>query len=297
MKNSLRILIFLVAALAMTMAAFAQDSTPPDEALSEDDTLALLEDTGLNVFPFEAIQGSPIVLVGLNATSTTVEVLTTIPVSCVIVFGTSPDDFGRVAQDPDMGDSFATEDHAPFLSNLEPETTYYYRLQGSDTSGNFYVSEVFTFTTPPESDEVSDNLLSPTRGAEVIAVSSNFNDGDNDSRFGIDNAFDDLPNTAWSTNGDGDDAFVEVALGQRSQINTIRFWTRTMSNGTAQIFSFTVTTETGDVHGPFELPDPDQAYDFDVDFVAETLRFDAVETNSGNTGAVEIAAFGEPVDD
>ena len=69
-----------------------------------------------------------------------------------------------------------------------------------------------------------------------------------------------------------------------------------MSNNTAQIFAFTVTTESGDVYGPFELPDPDQPYDFDVDFEADSLRFDVVDSNGGNTGAVEIAVYGEPLE-
>lgn len=189
-------------------------------------------------------------------------------------------------------------DHNPVMRDLQPETTYYYRMQGSDAEGNFYTSEIFTFTTPPQSDNTSANLLSPDNGAEIIDVSSNFGGQPNaGSTWGADNAFDDDPNTAWSTDGDGADAFVEVRLGQRSQINQLEFWTRTMSNNTAQIFSFQVVTEDGTVHGPFELPDPEQPYTFDVDFTAETLRFEAVETNGGNTGAVSIAAYGEPVDE
>ena len=281
--------------LTLVSAVFAQDDSESVEPLSQEETIELLESTGLNVFPFEMIEGTSPVLAGLTTTSTRLEVSTTIPVNCLIIFGDSPD-FGRVAQDSDMGDSGAHEDHSPILTNLEPETTYYYRLQGSDTNGNFYVSELFSFTTPPESTEISDNLLSPSRDAEVLEVSSNFNNGANDGSWGILNAFDDDPNTQWSSNDDGNDAYFTVALGERSQINEISFWTRTMSNNTAQIFSFTVTTETGDVYGPFDLADPEQAYEFEVDFVAETLRFDVVDSNGGNTGAVDIAVFGESTD-
>ena len=279
--------------LIFSSIALAHDDAV--EPLSQEETIALLESTGLNVFPFEMIEGTAPVLAGLTATSTRVEVSTTIPVNCLIIFGDSPD-FGRVAQDADMGDSGAHEDHSPILTNLEPETTYYYRLQGSDTKGNFYVSELFSFTTPAASNEISNNLLSPSRGAEVLEVSSNFNNGANDGSWGILNAFDDDPNTQWSSNGDGNDAFFTVALGEASQINIISFWTRTMSNNTAQIFSFTVTTETGDVYGPFDLADPEEAYEFEVDFVAETLRFDVVDSNGGNTGAVDVAVFGESLD-
>ncbi|MGJ3237429.1 MAG: discoidin domain-containing protein [Anaerolineae bacterium] len=290
----IRIMLTLIIAITVGIVIAQESATP--EPLSDDDTLALLESTGVNVFPFANIEASPPIVAGLSATSTRIEVTTTIPVNCLVVFGDSPD-FGRVAQDADMGDSGAHEDHSPILSNLEPETTYYYRLQGSDPQGNFYVSEVYTFTTPPASDTVSENLLSPSRGAEVLEVSSNFNNSANDGSWGILNAFDNDPNTQWSSAGDGDDAYAVVQLGARSQIDRVRFWTRTMSNNTSRIFSFTITDENGTVYGPFDLPDPDQAYEFEVDFIAETLRFDVVESNGGNTGAVEIAVFGEPLDE
>lgn len=68
-----------------------------------------------------------------------------------------------------------------------------------------------------------------------------------------------------------------------------------MSDGTAQIREFTVTTDSGEVYGPFVLPDASQAYQFDVDFEATTLRFAVVSSMGGNSGAVEIAVYGEPV--
>ena len=68
-----------------------------------------------------------------------------------------------------------------------------------------------------------------------------------------------------------------------------------MSNNTAQIFSFTVTNDTGEVFGPFELADASQAYEFAVDFVASTLRFDVETSSGGNTGFVELEAYGEAV--
>jgi len=67
-----------------------------------------------------------------------------------------------------------------------------------------------------------------------------------------------------------------------------------MGDGTAQIFSFTVTTDQGETFGPFNLPDANQIYTFPVQFTARTLRFDAVETSGGNTGAVQIEVYGTP---
>lgn len=287
--KTLGLVLMVVAGAALT--ALAQELVP----LSDDETLALLEARQVDVYPLEVITASRATLQDLSATSARVNWVGTIPTGCLLVFGETPD-FGRATQDPNMAGAVILE-HNPVMRGLEPNTEYFYRLQGSDAAGNLYLSEVYRFITPPEDDTQSANLLSPERGATILDVSSNFGGQPNEgSTWGVANAFDDDPNTAWSTAGDGDAAFVEVQLGQRSQIDQIDFWTRTMSNNTAQIYAFTVTTETGAVYGPFELPDPDQAHTFAVDFVAETLRFDVVESNGGNTGAVDIAVYGEPLD-
>ena len=52
--------------------------------------------------------------------------------------------------------------------------------------------------------------------------------------------------------------------------------------------------QTYETFGPFDLPDADRLYTFPVELVARKLRFAAVETNTGNTGAVEIAVYGDP---
>ncbi len=272
--------------------AGAQERTPETTPAPAPDTL--LDERGVNIFPLEAVTDTAPNLQDVSATSARLNFVSTLPLGCILVYGETTD-FGNATQDPGMSGATMI-DHNPVMRDLQPDTTYYYRLQGSDVQGNFYTSEIFTFTTPPQSDDTSANLLSPENGAKIVAVSSNFgNQPNTGSTWGADNAFDDDPNTVWSTNGDGDDAFVEVRLGQRSQINQIEFWTRTMSNDTAQIFSFQVVTDDGTVYGPFDLSDPQQPYTFDVDFSAETLRFEALETNGGNTGAVSIAAYGEPV--
>lgn len=294
--SHLAIFLSLLALLTGVAIFTIAQELGPGEPLSDDDTLALLEDRNLNIYPLEAITESPPTIFDLTSTSARINWIGTIPTGCLLLYGETSD-FGLASQDLNMNGAAIIE-HNPLLLNLEPDTEYFFRLQGSDEAGNMYISETFTLRTPPESEaEQSANLLSPDNGAEIVAVSSNFGGQPNTGgTWSVGNAFDDNPNTAWSSAGDGDDAFVDVALGQRSQINEISFWTRTMSNNTAQIFSFTVTTETGAVYGPFELPDPDQAYEFDVDFEAESLRFDVVESNGGNTGAVEIIVLGEPLE-
>jgi hypothetical protein len=69
-----------------------------------------------------------------------------------------------------------------------------------------------------------------------------------------------------------------------------------MSNNTAQIYSFSLTTDTGEVLGPFTLDDAEQSYRFEVDIAADWLRLDVEESNGGNTGLIEFAAYGTPIE-
>ena len=59
------------------------------------------------------------------------------------------------------------------------------------------------------------------------------------------------------------------------------------------ILAFTVTTDSGDVFGPFDVPDAGEAYRFEAAFEAQVLRFERVDTTGGNTGVVDIAVYGE----
>ena len=62
----------------------------------------------------------------------------------------------------------------------------------------------------------------------------------------------------------------------------------------AQIESFQIVTDKGDIIGPFSLSDASQVFYFDTDFVARRLRFEAITTSGGNTGAIEIEVYDEP---
>ena len=81
-----------------------------------------------------------------------------------------------------------------------------------------------------------------------------------------------------------------------AQLHAVEVWTRTMSNDTAQIFSFTLTTDSGEVLGPFTLDDAEQSYRFEVNAAADSLRLDVMESNGGNTGLIEFAAYGSPIE-
>ena len=240
----------------------------------------------------EGIQGPTVR--DITATSATIAFTSDTPLICVVAYGTDLS-YGTLDQ-MDMMEG-AVRDHRNILEGLAPDTMYHYRLTMVDEQGRIYQTGDRTFDTLDEStssEPKDDNLASLAAGARVIGVSSNFGKKDDDSSFGANKALDGKPNTAWSSHGDGDDAWIEIELPGTYDVTTIGFWTRTMSNNTAQIFQFTVTTDTGETAGPFDLPDADQMHTFSVELTARTLRFDAVETNTGNTGAVEITVYGTP---
>ncbi len=232
-----------------------------------------------------------------TGTSVIVRFTTGVPTVCNVAYGTDTG-YGAIATGTMM--SGASREHEVTLTGLTPETTYHYRINATDEQARLYQSQDLLFTTAAAAEiESSDqpdgeNVASLTAGAQVVGVSSNYGGGANDGSYGANSAIDGQPNTAWSSNGDGDGAWIEIELDQTYDVHTIGFWTRTMSNDTAQIFRFTVTTDQGETFGPFDLPDADRAYTFPLELTAHTLRFDAVETNTGNTGAVEIEVFGVP---
>ncbi len=214
-----------------------------------------------------------------------------IPVACSVVYGETTA-YGAIATDTDMGGG-AHSDHTPYMGGLQPDTTYQYRVQGTAADGIIYVSDVFTFTTLAEQPTDEINLASLAAGAAVLDVSSNFGGAPNDGTWGANNAIDENPATAWASNGDGDNAYLEVALSEPGSPHAVEVWTRTMSNGTAQIYTFTLTANTGQIFGPFYLPDAAQAYRFEITptQTITSVRLDVVESSGGNTGLVEWAVY------
>ena len=224
--------------------------------------------------------------------SVTISFDTGVPTVCNAAFGETTA-YGQIATIPML--SGATLDHVLTFVGLDPGTTYHYRITATDIEGKVYQSQDFTFTTEAaQAGEEQTNWLALEMGATVAESSSNFSGASNDELWGADNALDGSAGTAWSSNGDGNDAFLVVELAETTQIEMLEVHTRAMPNDTAQIFSFTVTDDQGQRYGPFELPDATQPYSFAVDFVTGVLRFDVVGSNGGNTGFVELAAYGPP---
>ena len=284
MRKWFAISLFVVALVSVMMTAADEDS----------ETLTI-SDHEVKVMPLSSVTESPAQVLDITDTTARVNFVGTIPLACYLVYGTD-ESFGSVTNDPDMA-SAAIIDHNPVMLDLEPDTEYVFRMQGVGEDGTIYVGELHTFRTLPASDEASENLLAPENGATVLEVSSNFGGQPNDGRWGILNAFDGNSATEWSSNGDGDDAYFVVELNGRHHIHTIEYWTRAMSDGSAITNSFTITIDSGEVFGPFQLEEHTQLNTFAVDFETSTLRYDVAESTGGNTGIISIAAFGTPLDE
>ena len=217
---------------------------------------------------------------------------------CAVAYGLTTD-YGQIATDTDMAGG-GHSDHHPRLTGLEPDTVYHYRLGGIGPDVTVYRSQDLTFRTPPAEAGTGqrpsgDNLASLANGARVIGVSSNFG-GDNTGAWGANSTLDGSASTAWSSNGDGNEAWIEIELPDETHVTAIGFWTRTMGSS-AEVFSFAIVTDLGETHGPFNLDGADVTKYIDTDFVATRLRFQAIETSGGNVGAIEIEVFGDQASD
>jgi hypothetical protein len=232
------------------------------------------------------VLSSSIEIVELGSTGAAVQVTTDLDRVCSVVYGTD-ESYGGQTTDPDMGGMAHRQHYAP-VRGLAPDTVYHYRVQGIASDGSMYVSDDLTFRTPPEdagSGNEGRDIASADAGARVIEVSSEFADS-----WSGENAIDGDPQTEWSSAGDGDDAFIEIELAESSDLTAVGFWTRTMGTS-AQVSSFRVIADNQTELGPFDIPDSVQMYTFPITITAQRLRYEAVSSSGGNTGAVELAAF------
>lgn len=249
---------------------------------------ALAASDGLSIRPIiDATQGEAPRLAEIGASEAVINFTSSIALACTVVYGETPA-YGRITNDPDMS-ATATIDHRPVLGDLKPDTMYHFRVQGVSLDGTLYLGEQRTFRTAKAVATKANLAL----GAKVVAVSSNYGGGANSGAWGANSALDGKRSTAWSSSGDGDDAFVEIDLGSPQEITAADVWTRTMSDGTAQIFTFTITTAEGEKFGPYTLPDANKPYRFDLPVTTQRLRLEALKTSGGNTGLVEFQVFGK----
>lgn len=248
--------------------------------------------SGARVRPIDDVLASGPEFFDIGPNTAALRVETSLPTVCAVVYGTTPE-YGQMATDTDMAGG-AHSDHHPLLAGLTPDTLYYARLQGVGPDGTLYRSEEYTFRTAPAPTASGEpNLALPANGARLVGVSSNFGGGSESDPWGALSAFDADGATAWSSDSDGDEAWIEIELAGVTRVTQIGFWTRTMGSS-AQIQSFQIVSDAGETVGPFNLTDASQGYYFDTDFTASRLRFEVVASTGGNTGAVEIEVYGEP---
>lgn len=237
-----------------------------------------------DVLPVEDVLAGGITITpDATGTAATLSVESSLPLACAVVYGTG-DGFGLIATDDDMGGAAHT-DHDAVMRGLAPETTYRYRLQGSDAAGNLYASEVMEFTTPAARavDRPGEDV---TSSATVTAVSSEFSDA-----FAATNAIDGDPGTEWSSRGDGDDASLTLSFDEPTTLAGIGVRSRSMGDGSAIIETFTVTLDDGEPLGPFDAGTGELTVST-FEGQATTVRIDAVTTTGGNTGFVDVELYG-----
>jgi hypothetical protein len=160
--------------------------------------------------------------------------------------------------------------------------------RGVGPGGSLYRSEFSLRTLPASGPPDSPNLAAGARFRSEQPVRRRGR-----RAFAAIRAIAGDPSTRWSSDGDGDGAWIEIELPGPTQVIRVGFWTRTMGSS-AQILSFRIVSDRGDLCGPFPLTDAAQIHYFDVDLISLRLRLEAVETSGGNTGAVEIEVYGDP---
>ncbi len=233
---------------------------------------------------------------GLDAHRVDIQFDTSVPTSCLLRFGTTMS-LGSEAVDPDMEEGETASAHDVPIEDLVADTTYYYLAEVTTAEGEMAQSETRSFRTLAASDSTSgqDNVALLSAGTTIVDVSSNYGGGANDSSWGINNAFDGSMSTEWSSNFDGSDAFVEIDFGQPRELSTFAFRSRKMNDGTS------ITTElqviAGDTTlGPFQTPDPDTRYVFNLDapVSAQQVRIEYLDGSGGNMGAKEIEFYEAP---
>jgi hypothetical protein len=232
------------------------------------------------VFDFNEIaEAGPVIESDPSGTAATLRVTTSIDAVCAVAFGDS-ESLGRLATDQDM-DAAGHSEHQVLLGGLEPDTDYFYRLQGVGVDGRLYQGEILTFRTAAVTESVPGRNIAVD--AEVLEFSSEFSEA-----FGAPNAIDGDPATEWSSRGDGDDAFLVIDLEDEVEVAGFGFHTRSMSDGSATSETFSVTVDDGDTFGPFPVGRAE------VSVIGRVFRFDVDQSTGGNTGATEVEVFQEP---
>ncbi len=227
----------------------------------------------------------PVVVPDPSGTFATLRVATELDMACAVVFGRDESLGDGIATDTDMGGGAHT-DHEAVTTGLQPDTEYFYRVQGSGADGNLYRSGLASFRTPSAAAAGTrgDNVA---LGVEIVDVSSEFS-----TAFAAANAVDGNLGTEWSSAADGDDASITIDLGRPVDVAGVALRSRSMSDGTSIVETFTVTVDGGKTYGPFDAGTASTVND--AQFTGQVLTIEAERTTGGNTGAAEIEVYEVP---
>jgi len=221
---------------------------------------------------------------------------TSIPTTCEAEYGLAREMLSNTASDPSMEEGIFELEHMVPLEDLTPDTQYFYRAKATDGSGTTVYSEILTFTSlsNTELDDFT-NVATLSQGASISEVSSNFGgvSASNSSSWGANNAIDGSMSSEWATSGDGDNAYLVINLSRVYLLQGVGFRSRKMNDGSAIITSFNLVFDDQSVFGPFATQDPDKVYSFDFPspVSSQSVRFEAVTSTGGNTGARAIQIF------
>ena len=224
----------------------------------------------------------------ITASSAILRFETSIPTSCEAEFGLNKDSLNETATDPTMMEDELSIDHDVLIGNLRENSEYFIRARATTSKNITYYSELLSFNTLSISiDEEDDKLLSRSE-FDIVSVSSNWAGGDNNSSFGIEKAFDQNLVSEWSSDGNGDNAFVSIKLHSRRKIRGFSIRSRKMADGSSIITSIVMNIDNENI-GTFETPDPDQTYRFIfTEIEGENITWKVSSSTGGNTGAKEI---------
>lgn len=229
----------------------------------------------------------------LASTRAVIRFDTSRPTTCEVEWGLSMDALTTTATDPNMELGTFAEDHEVPLEDLNPDTMIFFRAKATDPMGETYYSDVMSFRTEMgDGSPVRVNVALMSMGSSIVDKSSTISNMADASTWGANNAIDGSMSTEWSSNGDGDDAWLVIDLGQMRDVEAFGFRSRKMADGTSIITSVQIIFDGDTMMGPFETPDPDQRYIFEIAPTrARRVRVEAVTTTGGNSGVKEIELF------
>jgi hypothetical protein len=233
----------------------------------------------------------------LAPTRAVVRFKTSGPASCQIVYGVDATALDLTATDPSMAEGQLSEEHEVSLEDLLADSVYTWFARATDADGTVHPSERQTFHTPPAATmQLQTNVALATANTTIAGKSSNWGNGPDDGPFGALNAIDDKMATEWSSNGDGDDAWLELDLGQPRDLVAFGFRSRMMTDGTSIVTSVEVLLDGSTRLGPFATPDHTRLYHFDFaePQQATRVRLQILSSTGGNTGVREMQLFTAP---